>query len=456
MSNKPGIPQGTRDFTAETVRKRQYLFDTIRKSFEQFGFQPLETPAMENLDTLMGKYGEEGDRLIFKILNNGLNDPKNESKAHEGFQRVLEGKSSSLLTERALKYDLTIPFARFVAMNHGTLTFPYKRYQMQPVWRADRPQKGRYREFTQCDADVVGSNSLYNEWELIQLYQRCFTQLGLHGVDIRINHRQILAGLATSCGNPEALTDISVAIDKLDKIGWEKVAEELRSKGIDEDAIKRINAYLSISGTNAERLQQLDALIGSIDEVKAGIESLTWLLERIEQSPNVTIDFTLARGLNYYTGCIFEVKAPEGVQMGSIGGGGRYDDLTGLFGVKGIPGVGISFGIDRIYEVMESLDLFPTNLQLGTQLLFIHMGEAESIACQSLMRSLRDSNISCELYPDAVKIDKQFKYADKKQIPFVAIIGSRELESKTCLIKDMRTGEQTTISWSDLLNFFKK
>jgi histidyl-tRNA synthetase len=456
MSNKPGIPQGTRDFTAETVRKRQYLLDTIRKSFEQFGFQPLETPAMENLDTLMGKYGEEGDRLIFKILNNGLNDPKNEAKAREGFQRVLEGKNSPLLTERALKYDLTIPFARFVAMNHGTLTFPYKRYQMQPVWRADRPQKGRYREFTQCDADVVGSQSLYNEWELIQLYQRCFTQLGLHGVDIRINHRQILAGLAQACGNPDALTDISVAIDKLDKIGWDKVAEELQSKGIEGDSLNRIHAYLSITGTNAERLQQLQSLLGSIEEVHTGIESLTWLLERIEQSPSVTIDFTLARGLNYYTGCIFEVKAPDGVQMGSIGGGGRYDNLTGLFGVKDMPGVGISFGIDRIYEVMESLDLFPPNLQLGTQLLFMNMGEQESIACQALMKTLRDANISCELYPDAIKLDKQFKYADKKQIPFVAIMGSRELENKTCPIKDIRTGEQSIIAWDDLLAFFKK
>jgi len=452
MSNKPSIPQGTRDFTAETIRKRNYLLHIIRSNFEHFGFQPLETPAMEQLDTLMGKYGEEGDRLIFKILNNGLNDPKNEAKAKEGFTKVMEGKSSSLLTERALKYDLTIPFARFVAMNHGTLTFPYKRYQIQPVWRADRPQKGRYREFTQCDADIVGSQSRYNEWELIQLYQNCFRELGLTEVDIRINHRQILSGLALACGNEAWLTDISIAIDKLDKIGWEKVSIELQSKGIDGHALHLIQKYLSIEGTNEAKLQQVSELLNETNGITEAVSTLTWLLNRIEQSPKVTIDFTLARGLNYYTGCIFEVKAPAGVSMGSIGGGGRYDDLTGLFGVKGIPGIGISFGIDRIYDVMEEMNLFPDGLQIGTKILFLHMGEDESIVCQSWLNRLRSSNISCELYPDLAKLDKQFKYADKKQIPYVAIMGTREIETGICQVKNLKTGEQNNYTIDELIN----
>ena len=352
--SKPSLPQGMRDFNAETVRKRNYIFSTIREVFELYGFQPLETPAMENLETLMGKYGEEGDRLIFKVLNNGLADPKNSGKATEGFQKVLEGKNSALLTERALKYDLTIPFARFVAMNHGQLTFPYKRYQMQPVWRADRPQKGRYREFTQCDADVVGSTSLMNEVDLLHIYHDVFTRLGLPDYRLHLNSRKLLESLADRCGGQEKLTHITTAIDKLDKIGIEKVRIELTDRGITADELAVIEDYLNISGTNEEKLRAVGALFGGNPKSASGIADLTHIAERT-QSVNLVIDFTLARGLNYYTGAIMEVKPPANVQMGSIGGGGRYDDLTGLFGVPNIPGVGVSFGVDRIFDVIEEL-----------------------------------------------------------------------------------------------------
>jgi histidyl-tRNA synthetase len=449
---KPGLPQGTRDFSAETVRKRNYIFSTIRNVFELYGFQPLETPAMENIDTLMGKYGEEGDKLIFKILNNGINDPKNIEKAKAGFEKATEGKTDKSLTERALRYDLTIPFARYVAMNYGQLTMPFKRYQIQPVWRADRPQKGRYREFYQCDADVVGSNSLLNEVELTSIYSTVFKKLGVD-VEIRINSRKILAALAEVCGGADKMMDITIAIDKLDKIGIEKVKEELTQRGLDEQQVSIIQQYLSIEGSNDEKLNELTKLIGNTEAGKKGIEEINFILNYLPTTINqqVIADFTLARGLNYYTGIIFEIKA-KGVQMGSIGGGGRYDDLTGLFGVPNVPGVGISFGVDRIYDVMEELKVFPVEVNTGTQVLFFNLGENESRKAFELMQQLREQGIRCELYHEQAKFDKQFKYADKKAIPFAIMIGSKELEDGTCIVKDLRKGEQQTLSVQDLVN----
>jgi histidyl-tRNA synthetase len=452
---KPSIPQGTRDFSADTVRKRNYIFSTIRNVFEIYGFEPLETPAMENLDTLMGKYGEEGDKLIFKILNNGISDPKNIDKSKAGFEKVLEGKSSSDLTERALKYDLTIPFARHVAMNHGRLTFPYRRYQIQPVWRADRPQKGRYREFTQCDADVVGSTALINEVELCNIYNEVFNRLGLWDYELKINSRKILSALATLCGGASKLTDITVAIDKLDKIGLERVKEELQQRELNEKQIAIIEKYLLIAGSNEEKLAQITALIGHIETGKKGIEEITFVYQ---QSPNIKlhIDFTLARGLNYYTGIIFEAKAPPVVNMGSIGGGGRYDDLTGLFDVPGIAGVGISFGVDRIYDVLEELQLFPEAVQSGTKAIFFNMGETESRFAFTIMQQLRAKNVSCEMYHEFAKISKQFSYAEKKKIQYAVIIGSKEIEQKYCLVKDLSTGLQEVVLFDKLFTYFNK
>ncbi len=446
--SKPSIPQGTRDFGPETVRKRTYIFNTIRSVFELYGFQPLETPAMENLETLMGKYGEEGDKLIFKILNNGLNDPRNQDKARAAFENLMNGRNDKDLTERALKYDLTIPFARYVAMNHTQLNFPFKRYQIQPVWRADRPQKGRYREFYQCDADVVGSTSLLNELELAGLYTQVFKRLGID-VEVKINSRKILAGLAEACGSTEKLTDITVAIDKLDKIGMEKVKSELTAKGISEEQVFLIEKYLSISGNNKERLTQIKSLLGTNEMAMNGIREIEYLLSHQDGDENLVADFTLARGLNYYTGIIFEVKA-NNVQMGSIGGGGRYDDLTGLFGVPNIPGVGISFGVDRIYDVMEELHLFPKEAFTGTRVLFFYMGEEESVIAYGLLQKLRQRNIPCELYHEQAKFDRQFKYAERKGIPYVIIMGSTEIESSTCQVKDLRKGEQRTVSLDEL------
>ena len=446
------LPQGTRDFGPEVVRKRNYILNTIRNVFELYGFQPLETPAMENMETLMGKYGEEGDKLIFKILNNGLNDPKNIDKAKLAFEKALEGKNDKNLTERALRYDLTIPFARYVAMNHGTLTFPFKRYQVQPVWRADRPQKGRYREFYQCDADVVGSNSLLNEAELAVIYLTAFKKLGVD-VELKINNRKVLSALSECCGGADKMTDITVAIDKLDKIGLEKVKEELSQRGLNNEQIEIIQNYLSIDGSNEEKLDQAKQLLGNIDSGKKGIQELETLLSLLKtQDSRLTIDFTLARGLNYYTGTIFEVKA-NNVQMGSIGGGGRYDDLTGLFGVPNIPGVGISFGVDRIYDVMEELKLFPAEVHTGTLVLFFNLGENESKVAFTAAQQLRAKGIRCELYPETSKIDKQFKYAEKKNIPYAAIIGSNELKEKVCTLKDLRTGEQKQILISSLPDY---
>ena len=453
------IPQGTRDFNAETVRKRNYIFNTIRSVFEVYGFQPLETPSMENLDTLMGKYGEEGDKLIFKILNNGLDNPDKHSLVKAEFEKVLEGKNNKNITERALRYDLTIPFARYVAMNHGQLTFPFKRYQIQPVWRADRPQKGRYREFYQCDADVVGSNSLLNEVELTNIYATVFKKLGIE-VEIRINSRKILAALAELCGGADKMMDITIAIDKLDKIGLDKVKDELTQRGLTNEQIIIIEKYLSITGTNEEKLSAITELFSDNETGNKGLSEINHILFNFNSdssllspvSSKITIDFTLARGLNYYTGIIFEIKA-IGVQMGSIGGGGRYDDLTGLFGVPNIPGVGISFGVDRIYDVIEELKLFPEAVQSGTKVLFFNLGDAESKAAFCLMQQLREKGIACEMYHENAKFDKQFKYAEKKNIPYIIILGSKELEENNCVVKHLTTSTQQTVFMSALTDY---
>ena len=449
--SKPSLPQGTRDFNAATVQKRQYIFQTIRTVFELYGFQPLETPAMEQLDTLMGKYGEEGDKLIFKILNNGLDNPQKATATSEGFQKVLEGKSSTQITERALRYDLTIPFARYVAMNHGALSFPFKRYQIQPVWRADRPQKGRYREFYQCDADIVGSDSLLNEVELTAIYLTVFKQLQLD-VEVKLNNRKILLGLAQVCGGEDKMIDLTIAIDKLDKIGWEKVAEELERKGFTAAQQKTIQAYLEIEGTNEAKLAQLGVLLNGNENAAKGIEEIQYVLDYHAQSglaKNLVADFTLARGLNYYTGLIFEVKAIN-AEMGSIGGGGRYNDLTSLFGVPNVPGVGISFGVDRIYDVLEEKNLFPTSVEQTTKILFFNLGDEEAKEAYQLMATLRAKKIACEIYPDKSKFDKQFKYAEKKGIPNIIIIGSDELSKKVCTLKNLTTGTQQTIPFDAL------
>ncbi|OQP46754.1 histidine--tRNA ligase [Niastella populi] len=453
--SKPSIPQGTRDFGPEVVRKRQYIFNTIRSVFELYGFQPLETPAMENLETLMGKYGEEGDKLIFRILNNGLDNTGKHQQAREDFEKVLEGKNVKGITERALKYDLTIPFARYVAMNQGQLTFPFKRYQIQPVWRADRPQRGRYREFYQCDADVVGSKSLLNELELVNIYEEVFVKLGIADYELRINNRKILAALAELCGGADKMIDITIAIDKLDKIGIDKVKEELAQRGLNEEQITTIEKYLNITGNNREKLELIKTLIGHLETGSKGIEELEYVINNNQiqnQRSPIIIDFTLARGLNYYTGIIFEAKAPPAVKMGSIGGGGRYDDLTGLFGVPNMPGVGISFGVDRIYDVLEELKLFPEGVYTGTQVLFFNLGPAESITAFSAMQSLRNQGVRCELYHEQAKMDKQFKYAEKKNIGFVVIIGSQELLNNTAVVKNLKTGVQESMALANLSN----
>lgn len=442
------LPQGTRDFSAETVWKRQYIINTIKNVFELYGFSPLETPAMENLDTLMGKYGEEGNKLIYRIRSNEslrAHNPKvDEALKAIGYDKWLPRKS-----DKALRYDLTIPFARYVAINHGSLYYPFKRYQIQPVWRGDRPQRGRYREFYQCDADVVGSYSLLNEVELANIYATAFEKLGVD-VEIKINNRKILAALAEICGGADKMTDITVAIDKLDKIGIDKVKLELIEKGLNNDQVNIIENYLSIAGSNEERISTLKTLIKDNETGKKGIEEIEYIFSYGGSSlKNCSVDLTLARGLNYYTGTIFEVKA-NNVSMGSIGGGGRYDDLTGLFGVPNLPGVGISFGLDRIYDVMEELKLFPEALQTATQVLFFNLGEEESKAAYTLMQQLRNKNIKCEIYAESVKLDKQFKYAEKKNIPYAVIIGSKELQEGTCMIKNLKTGEQNQLQQREL------
>ncbi|HXL57312.1 MAG TPA: histidine--tRNA ligase [Chitinophagaceae bacterium] len=453
---KPTLPQGTRDFNAEVVRKRNFIFDTIRNVFELYGFQPLETPAIENLETLMGKYGEEGDKLIFKILNNGLDNLSRHNGAREDFEKILKGKNAKSITERALRYDLTIPFARYIAMNHNQLSFPFKRYQIQPVWRADRPQKGRYREFYQCDADIAGNYSLLNEVELTNIYAEVFNRLNID-IEIRINNRKILTALAEICESTDKMTDITIAIDKLERIGIDGVKKELQRRNLNEEQINIIDRYLNVTGSNEEKLQQIKSLLGKNETGKKGIEELEFILNFINlQSAiyNLQLDFTLARGLNYYTGIIYEIKAKD-VQMGSIGGGGRYDDLTGLFGVPGLPGIGISFGVDRIYDVMEELKLFPENVHTGTQVLFFNLGAEESKAAYGLMQQVRAAGIKCEIYHEPAKFDKQFKYAEKKNIPFAVIIGTKEMHERTGVVKDLKKGEQKTIQQDELINFFK-
>ena len=448
---KPTIPQGTRDFSAAVLRKRNFILETIRSVFELNGFEPLETPAMENTETLMGKYGDEGDKLIFKILNNGLDHPDKRENSKKEFDVVLEGKTSKGITERALRYDLTIPFARYVAMNHGQLTFPFKRYQMQAVWRADRPQKGRYREFYQCDADVAGSTSLLHETELSLIYSTVFQKLRVP-VEIKINNRKILSALANLCGGADKMMGITIAIDKLDKIGIEKVKEELANNGLNNEQIKTVEKFISIEGNNDEKIQQLRTLFSDDAIGQEGIAELKHILDSvhlISEECKVLLDLSLARGLNYYTGTIFEVKA-LGVQMGSIGGGGRYDDLTSLFDIKGIAGVGISFGVDRIYDVMEELNVFPESIQKGTTVLLFNTGKEEERHILSIAYQLRNQGIATEIFHEHSKFDKQFKYAEKKSIPFVVIIGSREIEQGTCMLKNLSTGEQVEVKQTDL------
>lgn len=451
---KPSLPQGTRDFGPEIVRKRQFILNIIKSEFELFGFQPLETPAFENLETLMGKYGDEGDKLIFKILNNGLERKEKHDQVRTDMEYVLNGKSVKGITERALKYDLTIPFARYVAMNHGQLTFPFKRYQIQPVWRADKPQRGRYREFYQCDADIVGSASLINEVELVSLYTNVFKKLGIE-VSICINNRKILAALAELCGGADYLIPITVAIDKLDKIGLDKVMDELKVREIPERALRQVQHYVQLSQsvlTNEELLSNLRTMF---ELVTLGMEGITELEFILKAHPHVKLDVTLARGLNYYTGSIFEVK-PLNIQMGSIGGGGRYDDLTGLFDVPNVPGVGISFGVDRIFDVMDEKGLFPTELVTGgLKVMLVNFGVEYEARNLEIMNFLRENGISCELYPEAIKFDKQLKYANKRAVEFVILVGENELSSNTISIKNFSTKEQLNMSMQECLHLFR-
>ncbi len=548
MAQKPGIPKGTRDFNPEQVAKRNYIFNTIRTQFETFGFQPIETPSFENSDTLMGKYGEEGDRLIFKILNSGdflkdfnnnlvetiktalhnlrlaynekefdLNNWKeNFIKVFPGILRanenikfdeksinldkltgdiwfrienmilakedlknkLLKEDNSSLteltfliygdfyfqlgnnyvgnyISEKALRYDLTVPFARYVVQHQNEIEFPFKRYQMQPVWRADRPQKGRFREFYQCDADVVGSDSLFQEVEFIQLYDSVFSALKLEGVTIKINNRKILSGIAEVIGASDKLIDFTVALDKLDKIGEEKVKEEMLNKGIPESGIEKLQPLFTLSGNFESQINSLKSILNTSTEGKKGIEELEFINSAITslglKTAKLQLDVTLARGLNYYTGAIFEVSAPEGVSMGSIGGGGRYDDLTGIFGLKNVSGVGISFGLDRIYLVLEELELFPETITKTTEVLFINFGDKEALFSLKAIKTLREKTINAELYPDKAKMKKQMNYANKRDIPFVVLVGEEELENNNYALKDMQSGEQTKLSLDELI-----
>jgi len=456
---KPSLPQGTRDFNAEVIYRRRFILDTITDVFELYGFEPLETPAMENLETLLGKYGEEGDKLIFRILNNGLDHPGRRAEAVTAFGNILAGRNEPLITERALRYDLTIPFARYVSMNLSRLTLPFKRYQIQPVWRADRPQKGRYREFYQCDADVAGTTSLISDAEFALIYLQVFERLKVE-IEVKINSRRILSALAEACGASEHFTAITVAIDKLDKIGLEKVKEELAAGGLQPEQISLIQACLTLSGNNEERLSKASLLLGNTASGLQGISELTTILEYIatarkDRPADIYVDFTLARGLNYYTGTIFEVKA-KNIVMGSIGGGGRYDDLTGLFDLPGIPGVGISFGVDRIYDVMNELNLFPQTVDAAPKVLFFNLGVLESKAAFTAMQELRSGGTACELFYEHVRMDRQFKYANKKRMAYAVIIGSRELEQGTCVVKDLLHEKQVSMPLTDLSSYFSR
>lgn len=447
---KPSLAKGTRDFTAKEVSRRKYIINTLQNNFELFGFQPLETPSFENLSTLTGKYGEEGDRLIFKILNSGDYAAKtNEADWTEKNSQKLIAQ----ISEKALRYDLTVPFARFVAMNQGQLAFPYKRYQIQPVWRADRPQKGRFREFYQCDADVVGSTSLWQEVELLQLYFKSFRDLGL-SVSVHINNRKILSGLADYAGIGDQLIDFTVALDKLDKIGKDGVVKEMLEKGILETAVAKLDFLFSQTNDPLENLLNLKEKFVNNETGLKGVEELEFVITNAlnlgVDAQNLVFDITLARGLDYYTGAIFEVKADE-VAMGSIGGGGRYDNLTEVFGVKDIPGIGISFGLDRIYLVMEELNIFPEESETTVQYLFANYGESESVEAMKLIAALRDKNIAAELYPDASKLKKQFVYAEKKGIENIVFMGQEEINTQSVTVKDLKSGEQKTLKIEDFI-----
>ncbi len=440
---RPSIPKGTRDFTPEEMSRRNYIFDTIRSVFRLYGFQQIETPAMENLSTLLGKYGEEGDKLLFKILNSG---DWLSSLSSDDMSYLTSNSASTLISEKGLRYDLTVPFARFVVQNRDKIQFPFRRYQIQPVWRADRPQKGRYREFYQCDVDVVGTDSLLCETELIQIVEEVYRRLGIR-VCLHLNNRKILAGIAEILGEAERLTDITVAIDKLDKIGSEGVNQELLAKGLSEDTVNRLQPILNLQGDNGEKLGQLAYILKDSETGMKGIEETKEVLRLCKSAGvklDIMLDISLARGLNYYTGAIFEVKALD-VEMGSITGGGRYDNLTGIFGMPGVSGVGISFGADRIYDVLNQLNLYPEHSSEQTQLLFAHFGEAEREYCLTIANALRSKGINTEVYPDICKIKKQMNYADQKHIPFVAIVGSDEISSGTVMLKNMLTGEQQAV-----------
>ena len=456
MAQKPSIPKGTRDFNPEQVAKRTYIFNTIRNAFETFGFQPIETPSFENSETLMGKYGEEGDRLIFKILNSG--DYLSKVDEHAYLQRD-SLKLTSNISEKALRYDLTVPFARYVVQHQNEIEFPFKRYQIQPVWRADRPQKGRFREFYQCDADVVGSKSLWQEVEFIQLYDSVFSALKLEGVTIKINNRKILSGIAEVIGASDKLIDFTVALDKLDKIGEVKVKEEMLSKGISEEGISKLQPLFTLSGSFESQIASLKSILSASEEGTKGIEEVAFINEAISElglnTATLQLDVTLARGLNYYTGAIFEVAAPKTVPMGSIGGGGRYDNLTGIFGLPNVSGVGISFGLDRIYLVLEELGLFPVTVTKNIDVLFINFGDKEALFCLKAIKKLRSAGIRSELYPDADKMKKQMNHANKRAIPFVVLVGEEEVSSNSFTLKNMVSGEQFKVSFDGMLQHLK-
>ena len=453
MAQKPSIPKGTRDFSPVEMAKRNYIFNTIREVFHLFGYQQIETPSMENLSTLMGKYGDEGDKLLFKIQNSG--DYFSGLTDEELLSRNA-AKLASKFCEKGLRYDLTVPFARYVVMHRDEISFPFKRYQIQPVWRADRPQKGRYREFYQCDADVVGSNSLLNEVELVQMIDRVYGKFGIR-VSIKINNRKILTGIAEIIGEADKIVDITVAIDKLDKIGLDNVNAELASKGIPQEAIEKLQPIIMLSGSNEEKLETLKTVLAASETGLKGVEESEFILKTVASlgvKSEVELDLTLARGLNYYTGAIFEVKALD-VQIGSISGGGRYDNLTGVFGMSGMSGVGISFGADRIYDVLNQLDLYPKEAVNATQLLFVNFGDKEAAYCLPVLSAARDAGIRAEIYPDSAKMKKQMSYANDKNIPFVAIVGENEMNEGKLTLKNMATGEQSLLTPTELLAAIK-
>ena len=454
MAAKPSIPKGTRDFSPLEMTKRNYIFNTISDVFRLFGFEPIETPAMENLSTLMGKYGEEGDKLLFKVLNSG--DFLSNTNDEELLSRNTN-KLAATFCEKGLRYDLTVPFARFVVMHRNEINFPFKRYQIQPVWRADRPQKGRYREFYQCDADVVGSDSLLNEVELLQLMDEVFHRFGIR-VSIKLNNRKILSGIAEIIGETQKIVDITVAIDKLDKIGLEKVNEELRLKGIPDKAIAMLQPIILLKGSNREKLATLKKILKNSEIGIKGINELEYILNKIDASPlrsGLEIDLTLARGLNYYTGAIVEVKALD-VEIGSITGGGRYDNLTGVFGMPGLSGVGISFGADRIFDVLNQLNLYPKDSLQSNQIMFVNFGEKEEAICIKYLAQFRTAGIRAEIYPEAAKMKKQMGYADAKKINYVALVGETEIEAGKITLKNMITGEQQLLSVEDIISFINK